>query len=60
MHVPGERMYKSEEAAEYLNVPLRMIKRASGDGRLKHTKLGKYLRFAECQLEDWKNDGQDE
>lgn len=45
------RWYYVDEAAEYLDLTERQVRRAVHDGRLGHTKLGLQLRFSREQLD---------
>ena len=47
------RLLKPEEAAERLNVSLRIIRRLCHERRLPYTKVGKFVRFDAEELEAW-------
>ena len=40
-----------DEAAAYLNVSVRFMRRLVADRRLRHFKVGKFLRFCPCDLD---------
>lgn len=43
--VTRARYLSAEEAAGYLNVSVRFIRRAASERRLRHVRVGKFIRF---------------
>ncbi|SER07912.1 helix-turn-helix domain-containing protein [Microlunatus flavus] len=43
--VARARYLSAEEAATYLNVSVRFIRRAASERRLRHVRVGKFVRF---------------
>lgn len=50
-------LFTAEEAAEYLSVPVRFIRRIRYENRLPGVKLGKYVRFRKEDLDKFIEDG---
>jgi excisionase family DNA binding protein len=44
-YVTRARYLSAEEAAAYLNVSVRFIRRAASERRLRHVRVGKFVRF---------------
>jgi excisionase family DNA binding protein len=44
-NVTRARYLSAEEAATYLNVSVRFIRRAASERRLRHVRVGKFVRF---------------
>jgi excisionase family DNA binding protein len=49
--VPRARYLSIVEAADYLNVGVRFMRRLVGDRRIRHYKVGKFLRFDPADLD---------
>ena len=49
---PPERLIDTEEAAGILNVSQSLVQAMASDGRLRHVRLGKLIRFRKSWLED--------
>ncbi|RBY87455.1 helix-turn-helix domain-containing protein [Blastococcus sp. TF02A-26] len=47
----GDRLLSVEEAAEYLNVGVRFIRRVVADRRIPYVKVGKYVRIKKSALD---------
>ncbi len=45
-----DRLLSVEEAAEYLNVGVRFIRRVVADRRIPYVKVGKYVRLKKSAL----------
>jgi excisionase family DNA binding protein len=48
---PRTRYLSAEEAAEYLNVTVRFVRRAASERRLRHYRVGKFVRFDPADLD---------
>lgn len=48
---PRARYLNIEQAADYLNVSVRFMRRIVGDRRVRHFKVGKFLRFDPADLD---------
>jgi excisionase family DNA binding protein len=46
-----DRLLSVEEAAEYLNVGVRFIRRVVADRRIPYVKVGKYVRLKKSALD---------
>lgn len=45
------RYLSAEEAAAYLNVSVRFVRRAASERRLRHFRVGKFVRFDPVDLD---------
>jgi len=50
-------LFTVEEAAEYLSVPVRFVRRIRYENRLPGVKLGKHLRFRKEDLDRYIENG---
>ena len=46
-------LLNADQAGELLNVPASWLMREARADRVPHVRLGKYVRFAEKELEAW-------
>lgn len=51
MIAPRQRYLSAEQAADYLNVSPTFIRRAASDRRLRHFRVGKFIRFDPADLD---------
>jgi excisionase family DNA binding protein len=49
-----------QQAAEYLNLPVRMIDRLRAERRVPAYKMGRHLRFKRADLDAWAEGSRDE
>lgn len=54
-----ETIYSVEEVSELLKIPCPLVRNHIREGRLKATKIGKYFRISETDLEDFIKDRSD-
>lgn len=52
-HPPLRRYLTIDEAAEYLNVSVRFMRRVVSGRRLRHYKVGRFLRFDRSDLDEF-------
>lgn len=55
--VPVSRYLTVDEAAEYLNVTVRFMRRLVADHRVQYYKVGKFLRFEREDLDQYVHAG---
>lgn len=48
------KLYKAEEIAEILKLPIRTIYRYGREGKLKRVKVGRHVRFVLPEMEETK------
>ncbi len=46
-------LYDVEGAADYLNIPARWVADAVRDGRIRHERFGKHIRFTRVHLDEF-------
>ncbi|WP_331445808.1 hypothetical protein [Streptomyces xanthochromogenes] len=47
-----DRLYTAEQAAPYVNVSVRFLKRAAGEDAIHHTRLGRFRRWSAQNIRD--------
>jgi excisionase family DNA binding protein len=47
-----DRLYTAEEAAPYVNVTPRFLKRAAYADTIQHTRVGRFVRFSAQNIRD--------
>ena len=52
-----KRLYSCAQAAEYLGVPERFVRRLIAERRIAYIKAGRYVRIEHEALEQFINDG---
>jgi excisionase family DNA binding protein len=48
-----KRLLDIDDAADYLNVSPRFIRRLTAQRRINYLKIGKFVRFDQDELDDW-------
>ena len=48
-----KRLLDIDDAADYLNVSPRFIRRLIAQRRINYLKIGKFVRFDQDELDDW-------
>lgn len=46
------RLYTAEQAAPYVNVSARYLKRAAGEDAIHHTRIGRFRRWSAQDIRD--------